>query len=334
MNRQSGERGAWQGLLGGFGVALALVACVAGCRGVDGPQAWALAEDASAQQDWSRAAELWYDIHQSERQKSERSYFETSRALAETGDCESACNLLRQGIEEHPDGASLYRLHAQVLERAGFDRAAEHAYARLVELRPDDVPGLVGLGRVRLHLGLERGARGPLLHAIELDPSSAEAHVHLAICHAQMGDDLAAFAYYTRAFELGAGNDSLLVAAASLAMEQAVAEARPEAHEAALLWMQAVSERQPQNTPAHFLRGVHLEALGRCDEALEAYLRAAETDPGCIQALTKLARLYAQLGDEELAEEMVQRALEIEEDPQRCAALEALIRPRPAADDL
>lgn len=315
-------------------IGLAALLTCSSCRGHDGPQAWALAEDASAEQNWSRAAELWYEIHRSEEQKSVRSYYETSRALYETGDCESACALLRMGLSEHPDAAVLYELHADVLEASGFDRAAEHAYARLVELRPSHIDGLVGLGRIRLSLGLERGAREPLEHAIELDPERADAYLHLALVSAEVGDDLSAFAYYSRAFELGAGDDSLLVAAASLAMGEAVAKERPEAHEAALLWMDAVVERQPQNTPAHFLRGVHLEALGRSEEALDAYLRAAETDPGCIQALTRLARLYANLGEALLAEEMVQRALQIEEDPMRRAELAALIRPPAATEAL
>lgn len=313
-------------------IALAALFACPSCAGADGPQAWSLAEDASAEEDWSRAVDLWYEIHRREDQKSVRSYYETSRALLETADFEGACALLRQGLTEHPDAPELYELHAEVLETSGFDRAAEHAYARLVELCPQHIDGLVGLGRIRLRLGLERGARVPLERAIELDPDRADAYTHLAVVSAEMGDDLSAFAYYSRAFQLGAGDDSLLVAAASLAMGEAVAKERPEAHEAALLWMDAVAERQPQNTPAHFLRGVHLEALGRNEDALEAYLRAFETDPGCIQALTRLAQLYATLGDDVKAEEMVQRALEIERDPVRCAELAALIRPPASAE--
>jgi tetratricopeptide (TPR) repeat protein len=308
----------------------ALVAAAAGCRGPEGPDAVELAERATSSGDWERAAELWYAVHRSEPEKTERSYHETARALFESGDAESACALLERGLEEMPRSALLLELHGDLLERSGFDRSAELAYARLVEVDGTSVPGLVALGRVRLALGLERAARPPLERALELEPDRAETHVHLALVHAGLGEDLAAYTHYARAFELGAGDDSLLVAAASLAMGEAVAAANPGAHRAAVLWMDVVVERQPQNTPAHFLRAVHLEALGELERARDAYLRAAETDPGCIQALTRLTRLYARLGDEALAEHMLQRVLALESDPARAAELERLVR---GADD-
>lgn len=308
------------------GLVAALLLAAPGCRGPEGPGPIERAEAASAAGDWERAAELWYAVHRAELRKSERSYLETARALYGAGDSESACALLRRGLEERPESALLLALYGEILEECGFDRSAELTYTRLVELAPEDVDGLVALGRVRLALGLERGAREPLERALRLDPDQAEGHVHLALVHAGLGENLAAYTHYVRAFELGAGDDSLLVAAASLAMGEAVAAERPEAHRAAVLWMEGVVERQPQNTPAHFLRGVHLEALGELDRALDAYLRAAETDPSCIQALTRLTRLYARTGDGELAEHMLQRVLALEPDPARAAELEAIVR--------
>jgi len=304
-----------------------------GCSAPEGPDALARAEEAALRGDWSQAAELWYGIHRAEARKSERSYFETARALHESGDSESASALLERGIQELPSSVRLRELQGELLEEAGFERAAELVYGQLVELDPDGAEGLVALGRVRLAVGLERSAREPLERALELQPDHAEAHLHLALVHAGLGEDLAAYTHYVRAFDLGAGDDSLLVAAASLAMGEAVTAERPDAHRSATLWMTAVVERQPQNTAAHFLLGVHREAQGELEDARDAYLRAAETDPGCIQALTRLTRLYARLGEEAMAEHMLQRVLGLESDPERAAELERLVRGQDLPED-
>ena len=95
----------------------ALVAAAAGCRGPEGPDAVELAERATSSGDWERAAELWYAVHRSEPEKTERSYHETARALFESGDVESACALLERGLEELPRSAPLLELHGELLER-------------------------------------------------------------------------------------------------------------------------------------------------------------------------------------------------------------------------
>jgi Flp pilus assembly protein TadD len=291
-----------------------------------------LAEAATAAEDWPRAAELWYGLHRSETPKTERTYVQAARALHMTGDTEGACALIRRGLMDFPNDPQLYELHAVILEACGFHRLAESTYLRLVEIVPDHLAGLIGLGRVRMHLGDERSAAAPLRRAALLAPQRVEPCRHLARVHQVCGDPQGAFDWSTRAIELGADDPQFLLDAAVLAADEQVLVVQPDAREQALVWIERILRVDPQVTLAHFLKGAHLQTLGRTDEALVSYLRAAETDPGCLPALARLARLYALEGDVTRTREFVERALQLEEDPTRRLALAELLQGQPPDD--
>lgn len=303
--------------VGGVVRSLLLIGLFASCQADPAHRAYDSAEDALSAQDWSRAADLWYRIHLSEAEKTPRPYLETARALYRSGDHESACEMVRDGLDVHPAHPGLLSFYASMLEELGFQRSAEMYYSRLVEAEPDSPAAWLGLGRVRMGLGHELAAESALRRTLLLEPESAEAHEHLAeVC--QVSNDLPqAFDHYTTAIELGTRDISFYLDAAAITIEEQVLTERPEARASGLKWAQSVLERDPQSTCAHFLKAVHLELSGDSNGALLSFLRAVETDPSCVQALTRLAQLFAERGDELRTEEMATRALEIERDPVR-----------------
>ena len=304
-----------------FWPAVLLASCVSG----PSDRAYETAEEALTRQDWPRAADLWYSIHRAEKVKSPRPYLETARALYLCGDSESACMMIQSGLEVHPSNAGLLALYSNILEELGFKRAAELYYAQLVEADPTNFDGWVGLGRVRLGLGNESDAENPLRRALALSADDLESHMLLARVFQVEGDAPSAFDQYSRAIELGAKDLGFLLDAGAMTIEPEVLVARPEAAERGLKWIDTVIRADPQSTCAHFLRGVHMQRLGNNDEALVSFMRAVETDPSCVQALSKLATLYQEIGDELRKVEMATRALVIEQDPARRRALEHLL---------
>ncbi len=312
------------GLAGWFWLPVTF-ALLLGCMSGEKRRHYDSAEEATAAEDWPRAAELWFEVHRAEDPRTERTYRETARALYESGDAASACALLEQGIAEFPGEVELPEFRAALLERLGYHRAAEAAYAHLLTIDPDHQAALCALGRLRLKLGLERAAEGPLQRALELYGDDAATHACLGRVYDASGRPELAFLSYGRAIELGCADAEILLDASMLAMRDDLCTRFPEARLRALGWLDALCELDPQCTSAHYLRGIYLAALERPDEAVTALRRAVETDPACREALEQLARLYVDLGDHPRAEEMVERALEIERDPARRVALMALV---------
>jgi tetratricopeptide (TPR) repeat protein len=302
---------------------------LASCGVTGGSHTYQSAEEATAAEEWERASRLWYDINLHEEIKTERSYLEAARAFYKNGDTEGACALLRRGLMDLPRAAELYHLYSVILEDCGYSRKAERTYEHLLEVSPDHLEGLIGLGRVRMELGLERAAAGPLRRASQLSPESVEPCVHLARVHQVIGDPVSAYNWYARAIELGADDPFFLLDAGSLATGEESVSELPGVHEKALAWLERTIVKVPQVTKAHYLRAVNLQALGREDEAIESYLRAVETDPGCLPGLIRLAELFAIRGDDVRSAEFVERALEIEQDIARRETLRSLLERPP-----
>mgnify|MGYP002630683156 CR=1 FL=1 len=283
------------------------------------------AEAAVSEENWVRAAELWYEIHQSEPKKTERSYLETARALFESGQVESSCAMLREAESKYPRSAKVLALHGSILEHKRFSRAAEGMYANWVKLEPESVDAQLALGRIRLDLGWEYAALEPLKAASRLNPNSIDAEVCLARLWAANGQPHMAFPHFVRAVELGANDPRFLTEGAEVALSEGATATGSSAMEFGFQWADRVTAAQPQNTLAHYLRGVHLQSLGRNPEAIEAFVRSAETDPGCLPSLIRLISLYRESGEAGRAQQMLDRALMVESDPNARERLRALL---------
>lgn len=283
------------------------------------------AEAATRAKDWELAAEMWHEVYVSAGGRDKRATYETARALYLSGDAPSACAMLRRGLEVFPNDLDLLELSGSIQRECGFRRAAELAYARLVELDPARVSAWRALAEVRVELGLERAAAEPLMKAIALSGGDAELYTLLGRVERVTGHPQRAFEAYARASNLGELDLATLIEAGELSLDPEVRRIRETSLAEGREWLERAVALDPQSTRAHFLLGRLAEAEDRDEDATASYRRAVETDPACLEALTNLAMLYARLGDATGTADIVARALAIEADPSRRAALMELL---------
>lgn len=283
--------------------------------------------------DWNRAAARWTAIFYGEGGLDLEAGLEASRALMNIEEWRSAQEVIEQGLQHFPDHLDLLQREAFVLERLGYRRAAEARFRRLEELGGERPEICYEIGRLRLELGLEDAAVEALTRCVELNPGDAQALKLLA--RAQAGSQRAreAFDSYSRLFTDFEPSVEDYYPAAGLwrALEEDPdAEAiRRRCRE----WLEASTRLDPQHAPSFLQLGLLHEREGSVDRAETAYRRAIELDPTSLPAVTNLAVLYADAGREPEAREMVERAVALEGDRQRRAALRGLLERFEAPED-
>lgn len=304
-----------------------LFAVIAACAaprsaGVDANER--LAEAATQRGDWPVAVDLWHRVYLADQLENPRPCLETSRALLELGDPDSAEALLRDGVRRFPEDGALHELHGVALEESGYRRAAEAAYVRALELQPALVRALEGLGRVRLHLGLERSAIPPLQRLVELEPEP-EALRLLARAGLGAGDHLVAYDTFQQLLDESEGTLEELMDAAGLGLDSSLSSHRRSSSLVCEGWLVRALEMDPQRTRAHILLGAYRGLAGDDAAAATHLRRALETDPACVEALLDLAAVQMRLAEVEKAQVLLEQASGIAEDESSRARLARLL---------
>jgi len=313
-------------------VGLALGAVVA-CRTSHAPKVRPGVPDAQAaaaatqRGDWRAAAERWWAVWLAAPEGDAKACAEAARALLQLGDAESAGSLLDQGLLKFPKDPALAEWKSRSLEKLGFRRAAEEYLERALEIDPNRSTALLGLGRVRVDLGLETSAVAPLRKFVAQTGGDADSYALLARALRGASDMSGSYQAWLRSFQLGQPKVEDLLYASSLALDPDVRSAHPEAPLTSRAWLDRAIAMDPMCTRAHFQLGVLSHELGAYDQAVAHYRRAVETDPSCLDALTNLAILYSGAGDEIETRKMVSRALGLEKDADRRRALQRLLDP-------
>jgi tetratricopeptide (TPR) repeat protein len=235
--------------------------------------------------------------------------------------------VLDKGLEQYPGDPRLLEMHGDVLCLLGFRRAAEMSYIEALERAPDRQSALLALGRVRVELGMENSALGPLRRRIELGGGDAATYELVGRAERALGHPREALDAYARVFERDPVDPEQVVAAAQVYSDDRTLRREPATQERVRGWLARAVAVDPQHTQAHYQLGLVQEDRGDGDEALESYRRAVETDPLCVAALTQLAELYESRGEHDQAVAMARRAILLEKDPGKRAALERLIEP-------
>lgn len=286
------------------------------------------AELASRDGDWDRAADLWNRVRLSTYDQELRPHLETAAALTRLGRSDEALALYGRAADLFPSDPRVPLAQGLLLEELGFRRAAELDLQRATELAPGDASALLALGRVQLGLEQARSARASLRRAVQLGLACSEVFQLTARCERTLGHFEAARVAYAQAIrcelaERGRVEVELLVEAASMQGERPSDQG--PALEQSLAWASQAVETDPQSARASFVRGCLLEQAERVDEAVEAYRRTVEIDNFHLGAVTNLALIHSRRGEPQQARDMVDRALSLEQDQQRRAALRALV---------
>lgn len=180
---------------------------------------------------------------------------------------------------------------------------AEASFSRALEVDPDSLSALEGLGNVAFEEGELEVAEGWFRRAIEVDPKALNARHRLAITLSVRGDVSAAITELERALALDPGNTFALHALGGL-YQRTGDLARAEARQRAAL------EVDPKHRGARFALGSMLVDAGRLEEAERELTRLYSAGADAV-AEYGFARLAARRGEPRTAARHLERALEL-----------------------
>ena len=126
---------------------------------------------------------------------------ERAQAAIDRQDLEQARNELLQLVAQTPGSAEAHQRLGKVLQLQGRLNEAEACFRRALELEPDYVAALIGLGNIEAAKSDFPSALKRFETAIEIEPHDAEAHFACAGLLETMGRTEEALAAYFRAFE-------------------------------------------------------------------------------------------------------------------------------------
>jgi tetratricopeptide (TPR) repeat protein len=196
-----------------------------------------------------------------------------------------AAERLRQALRIEPDYLPARLRLAESLLNAGDAEESEKIYASLVKEYPDSAEAHYGMGRIWAARGDAAQAARDFEKACQLFPAYGAAHYALAQAYGKLGK--AAQAEEQRKLYEGA--------------RSIVPPVEDPRHDA----LRALD----QSSTALLERGVALEKVGRVDDAIRTTERAAQLNPGLVQAHLNLMILYGRRGDFARAEQHFRAAM-------------------------
>jgi tetratricopeptide (TPR) repeat protein len=245
-------------------------------------------------------------------------YSERAQAALDRGDLELARTEMLQLVAHSPGSAEAHHRLGRVLELQGRLNEAEACFQRALELDPDYVGALIGLGTIEAAKGEPKAALKQFETAIEIEPHDADAHFARAAVLERMGRADEALAAYFRTLEFNPLHPevSRRIGAMQLArnqpdqalvrLDQAVDLApndpevrllRGRAHlmlrhaPQAVLDFRAAVGKLPGRADAHYQLALALEAAHMPGEALKAAETALRLSPNYADARDLSERL-------------------------------------------
>jgi len=291
------------------------------------------ARAASESQQWSLAASSWYELYLRRGEDAPLACVETARALAKLDDIASARNLLDQGFQRYPERLELLDAQAEILEQAGFSRAAEPYLERVLERDPDRLSTLLSLARVRVDLSLEDKALPLLERRVALGGADALTWRLIARAQHKAARVREALDAYAKAFEYGENDPDRLVYAAGLYVESKDDQRGDFDPALVRSWLRRALELDPQLGVGHEYLGRLLEAAGESLDAASCYERALELAPERNELALRLGRLYRKGGNNERAAALAEHALKSDKDLERSAEFKSWVTPQAAPTD-
>lgn len=235
---------------------------------------------------------------------------EYAYTLRQARRCDEALAVVEQALLQAPNDGAVNLSNALTLHCLGNEEQARVAFERAVELRPNHHP-------TRLSYGEFLAQSGDLDRAIAvLEPAARSGD------NDERAQGLAAFG--RALFERGnraparlALQEAVERAPARVAIWMAVARtyllsSDSSDHEQALAHALQASRLAPELATAHSALGRAYEKLGRNQEAIEAYRRAAELDRNYKYVRNRLVRLAIDEEEYQLANDVAAELLEID----------------------
>ena len=198
---------------------------------------------------------------------------------------------------------------------------------KIISIAPDFARAHLALGKTLLQGAKVNDAVAELRDATRLDPTSAEAHYQLGLALARSGQQQEGAAEVTKGRDLSSANERNQNAEVDISEGQEALQ-KGELQEAEAKFRHAIKLQPDSPVAQHFL-GVVLEKEGNTDDAVAAYQRALELNPGDLSARQSVSRLKP---PEEPAQTTSPAAIvdatsePKQDDPARISTLEKYIR--------
>ena len=160
---------------------------------------------------------------------------------------------------------------------------------KIISIAPDFARAHLALGKALLHDAKVSDAVAELRDATRLDPTSGEAHYQLGLALARSGQQEEAAAEVKKGRELSSADERNQNAELDIS-EGRTAFQKGELQEAESKFRHAI-KLQPNSPVAQHLLGMTLEKEGNTDDAVAAYQKAVELNPGDMSARQSVSRL-------------------------------------------
>jgi len=160
---------------------------------------------------------------------------------------------------------------------------------KIISIAPDFARAHLALGKALLHDGKANDAVAELREATRLDPASGEAHYQLGLALARSGQQEDGAVEVKKGRELSAADERNQNAELDISEGQAALQ-KDELQEAEAKFRHAI-RLQTNSSVAQHLLAVTLEKEGNTTDALVAYEKAVELNPGDLSARQIVSRL-------------------------------------------
>ena len=160
---------------------------------------------------------------------------------------------------------------------------------KIISIAPDFARAHLALGKALLHDAKVNDAVAELRDATRLDPTSGEAHYQLGLALARAGQQEEASAEVKKGRELSSADERNQNA--ELDISEGRAALQKDELQAAEAKFQHALKLQPNSSSAQHLLAVTFEKEGKADEAVTAYEKAVDLNPGDLIARQSLKKL-------------------------------------------
>lgn len=236
-------------------------------------------------------------------------YAEVIGAYLEARRYQDALNLTQQMAQLFPDDAAVYETMALVQEAMGDTDSVVEAWKRVTVIDPEDIDAWEHLGSWLIEQGNTDEAIAAYRKAIDLDPQNPGVRFNLAetLLEAEQYDEAITTYEDLVAGKYNGSNGEDLKTDAYIGLAEAQNAAGK--HEEALKSTETLLAEYPDESMGLYQRATALDALGRQEEAIDAYIASLENDPLNADTYNDLADTYLHVGDNDNAIEMAEMAI-------------------------
>ncbi len=177
-------------------------------------------------------------------------------------------------------------------------------YRKIVELDPKDIDGWLLVGRLNRVAQDSVEAEKAFQRVLELEPSSEDAMIELALVYGNLGDSRRALEMWEKAVGRNPNRRNLI------SLAGAYEDMRDYAN--AVQVLRRAVEAEPDNVDLKRMLGQNLVLARRLEDALEVYAEVTADDPKDAQSFLRISQIHREKRDFGKAREALERAREVE----------------------